>query len=509
MATVDEIRSQISAAQKTIEEKKQELIGARQEREDALERQRLRRELENLQREIEFEQSHIDVERFMRRGIDADAVGRYKPEIDGSGNKPSRREVPSLADRYQQHEEDSTRGGVVAKANYVWKISEFSWLTDALEHEQVDCSTTRSLKCGGSEFIFQYSPKGGDEGTLCIWHSSSDSGGISFRYKIFLKRQNGEFVQWGNTGRICIPAGEDGDAAEQMAFGPDVPTDGGARPQGVFGLTHDALLKSEWVENDTLTVRFELEVRLAMALDEVPEAPQVHVPAASLSADLFSLLETGLCSDCAILVDGETIRAHSAILCSRSEVFNLLFNGSMRESISKEVHIEDCSATTFKALLKYIYTDDFTAIEDYIEGIRLETRLDEKASNSESRLSGANRKPFLSFQSLLSVSHKYGLSRLQAWCEAKLCECITVDDVCSILCQAHLYQAEQLTNACLAFVKSNYAAVIVTDKFGKLATESPEVVIKINLCASGISETAALAALQACQRSSLKRKREE
>lgn len=31
--------------------------------------------------------------------------------------------------------------------------------------------------------------------------------------------------------------------------------------QGIFGLSHKQLLASEWVENDALTVKFELEVR--------------------------------------------------------------------------------------------------------------------------------------------------------------------------------------------------------------------------------------------------------
>lgn len=30
---------------------------------------------------------------------------------------------------------------------------------------------------------------------------------------------------------------------------------------GIFGLSHKQLLASEWVENDALTVKFELEVR--------------------------------------------------------------------------------------------------------------------------------------------------------------------------------------------------------------------------------------------------------
>lgn len=53
--------------------------------------------------------------------------------------------------------------------------------------------------------------------------------------------------------------------------------------------------------------------------------------------------------------------------------------------------------------------------------------------------------PFL--QKLLSVSHLYQVQRLRLWCEHKLCECLTVVDAFSILCQAHLYEAKQLEQA--------------------------------------------------------------
>ena len=90
--------------------------------------------------------------------------------------------------------------------------------------------------------------------------------------------------------------------------------------------------------------------------------------------------------------------------------------------------------------------------------------------------------------------------RLQAWCEHKLCECITTDAVCSILCHAHLYEASQLTSACLSFIKEHYMAVMVTEKFGTLAKEWPAVMLKINLCTAGVPETSAKPAIEASQR---------
>merc|ERR1712125_21519 len=137
----------------------------------------------------------------------------------------------------------------------------------------------------------------------------------------------------------------------------------------------------------------------------------------------------------------------------------------MGESVTKEIKIEDCSAFTFKALLRFLYTDDFSCTQEAMH----------KASCGDQSASTW-------LQSLLAVSHKYALPRLQAWCEQKLCEYIAIDEVCSILCQAHLYEAKQLASACLNFVKKHYAAVMVTEKFGTLAREWPDVMLKINLC---------------------------
>jgi len=297
---------------------------------------------------------------------------------------------------------------------------------------------------------------------------------------------------------VCEPY-ED---VDDHVFGPDVPADGGASPQGIFGLSHKALLKSEWIENNTLTVRFELEVRLPISYDDLTSERRVkvEVPSATITADLLSLLDAERCSDVKFLVDEETINAHSLILCTRSEVFDKLLNGGMRESASKEVRIEDCSAPAFKALLQFLYTDDFSCMD---EALQKETC----SEQSSSSVSQASRITWL--QGMLAVSHKYALGRLQAWCEQKLCERIAISEVASILCQAHLYEAKQLANACLTFIKEHYADVIVTEAFGQLGKEWPDVMLKVNLCMAGVAEANAKPAIEASQRASNKRKREE
>jgi len=104
-------------------------------------------------------------------------------------------------------------------------------------------------------------------------------------------------------------------------------------------------------------------------------------------------------------------------------------------------------------------------------------------------------------QNVLAVSHKYQVPRLQLWCEQQLCDRISKKQVCSILCQAHLYEAKQLENACLTFIKENMEAVVATPGFGSLSGKWPEVMLKINIFIAGLSESAASAAVKAQQHS--------
>jgi len=95
---------------------------------------------------------------------------------------------------------------------------------------------------------------------------------------------------------------------------------------------------------------------------------------------------------------------------------------------------------------------------------------------------------------------------LQLWCEEELRKCISVDEVCSLLCQAHLLEAVQLQEACLAFIKDNLEPVVVTPKFGSLCAEWPEVALKVSLFTAGISQSNASAVIMAHQQARQRQK---
>ena len=396
--------------------------------------------------------------------------------------------------------ETANFGDLVKKGEYLWRIEGFSWVPCALE--QSDCklvqSSQSSIHCAGLRRVyFKYNPWAG---YLCEQHLGSLAivvcamERIALRYRIYIKARSGEFVQWGETCDVVHPGGVDdpwnGSEPGSCAYGPDVHWPGHPPASlGIFGLSHEELLQSEWVENDTLTVKLELEVRPDLYAKKRPLSLATEVPEPTMSEDTRALFEEGKCSDVRFMVQDEVIQAHSQILCARSEVFSKQLTTGMHESVSKVIVIEDCDVVTFKAFLQFLYTDRLPDAEELLPS----------ATSCESGNESGGQ-PLSQIQALLSVSHKYEVKRLQLWCEAKLSKKIDTSQVCGILCQAHLLQAKQLEKACLGFIKSHAAQVLTLPAYADLVKKWPQIGLKVHLFSAGVSETEALAAIDALER---------
>ena len=195
------------------------------------------------------------------------------------------------------------------------------------------------------------------------------------------------------------------------------------------------------------------------------------------------------------VVDEQELNVHSLILCARSEVFKAQLLGGMREAADKRIIVEDIDLVTFQALLKFLYTDDLSHVEDWTKSVIAESEGD----------APPQRKRIAVLQRMLAASHKYQLARLRLWCEQQLCECIDVAEVCGVLCQAHLYEAKELEAVCLDFVRARLEQVVVTDGFIGLSSDWPEVALKIQLHTAGVSGERAKGAVE--QAETRKRKR--
>merc|ERR1711879_759843 len=155
-----------------------------------------------------------------------------------------------------------------------------------------------------------------------------------------------------------------------------------------------------------------------------------------------------------------------------------------------EIVIEDCDVSAFRALLQFLYTDDFGCLEKLAAKEGVGSSLDRRDSGRGSGDGPLNAQTSL-VQGILATSHKYQVSRLRMWCERQLCEGLTADNVCTVLCQAHLYEAKHLEEACLRFVRDNEQAVVVTQAFGSLLKDWPQVMLKISVFIAGVSESRA------------------
>ena len=471
--TADALRDEIAATQQrqdAAEERRQEIEA---EIRLAKERQRLWQELAEVRRDLDEQEAHNRHRTQLRQSIDANTPRQPHPGLPRE-KRPGRQNAKGGQRSSCRH--------AVSRGEFVWELETMSWLPGILG--PVDSMFSDSFVVGNYSFLFVYSPGGGEVnsspaqyGTLAICTEANVKEQALLRYSIFVKAAGGNFVQWGQTRDEVIDEG--------IACGPDVSVDGDRSPgkRGIFGLTHAQLLQSEWVEDDRLTVKFLLEVCPFYSFISQPLRDVVEIPRPTMPCDTEALLQTGTCSDVQFRFENEVIPAHSQILCARSQVFQKQLSAGMQESVSKEIVIEDCDAATFRAFLKFLYTDRLPIAEELKSN---------SSGGGEHHVNG--RAPLLPTLTLLAVSHKYEVTRLQRWCEQQLCEQLSMSEVCSILRQAHLLQAKQLEKACLTHIKDHMAEVVKLPAYVELMMAWPQIMLKVSLFMTDTPEASEAAA---------------
>jgi len=517
MSTAD-LHAEIAEARTQLAQRRERCSRAVQEQEEATERQRLRRVLDAVQDEIECVDDEISRLGDSTKAIDNDREG-YLLGGFSTVDFPARPIAKEPATNPFIRSRSCCSDAVVA-GELEWTIEGMSWLESSLKQwSGAGVAYSDLLKVGDSQFHLVYGPghntrhcrSGTNENerwksSLAVRHLRSEP--LTLRHSFFIKRNDGEFVQWGEMCEECYTQD-----CPNWHFGPDtVAADwGDSTPAaGIFGLSHEALLRSEWVKNDALTVKVELEVRLLQSINRVATTPlpAIEVPPPSLSADFLAQLESANESgDVTFFVDGERICAHTFVVCARSEVFSHMLRGPMREAASRDVTIEECDAVTFRALLRFLYTDDLQRMDEWIKEKAVETGVE--AASARAAASDGVTNIVAVLQRVLACSNRYQVERLRLWSEKRLVELVSIDTVCCCLCQAHLYEAKRLEEACLDFISANHAKTSVTPEFGILCAEWPAVMLKISHKLAGVKAAEAVRAMEAATTQGTKRKRDE
>uniref|UniRef100_A0A7S3TMI3 BACK domain-containing protein n=2 Tax=Emiliania huxleyi TaxID=2903 RepID=A0A7S3TMI3_EMIHU len=166
----------------------------------------------------------------------------------------------------------------------------------------------------------------------------------------------------------------------------------------------------------------------------------------------------------------------------------------MRESATRTLTVTDVPPPALKALLHFLYTDDF---DEVLKVLREEathaagTDAGDAASSSAGSSSAAPiscapedaQQSIAQLQAVLAAAHKYGVLRLLRWAEGQLCDKLSCEMACSLLSLAHVYGATELERNCLAFMKANMANVVKRADFAALA---PEALVKFNMHCAGV-----------------------
>ena len=204
-----------------------------------------------------------------------------------------------------------------------------------------------------------------------------------------------------------------------------------------FNLSKENL--SVYLDCETLTFQVEATLYSVINYSNSLKLYNAVVPADNIREDLGSLCQDDLFADVTITCGGKEFRAHKLILASQSPVFKKMFEIDMKERRSGVIEVSDITPTVMSDLLAYLYTGTAPHVDTLA-------------------------------RELLNAANKYELPRLLSICETTLVSKITVDSVFKILIHAELHRAKILKNACLSFIKCNFARICELDSWNDMKT---------------------------------------
>ena len=245
--SADDLRAEIEATRRRAEAEEARLAEFQALTEQAEERFRLREELDAMRKREDAAKLRNSHEAWALIDIEEEGP-QFEPQRGPPPQPPVMQKCGGTGTKFDN---------LVAKTEHVWRIEGFSWVPCVLEQLRQNVATSGDVLSDMS-IRFHYSPRASylcdqHHGSLAIVVTTNER--IAIRYRIYIKARDGEFVQWGETRDVVH-------WSETAAYGPDVHWPGHAPASvGIFGLSHQELLQSEWVQNDTLTVKVELEVR--------------------------------------------------------------------------------------------------------------------------------------------------------------------------------------------------------------------------------------------------------
>lgn len=188
----------------------------------------------------------------------------------------------------------------------------------------------------------------------------------------------------------------------------------------------------------------------------VPPAHNWQSNKHSVKSRLLYLLNTGALSDVTFIVGGSSLLmstsastmttperfvAHKFVLSMSSAVFDAMFNGQMAMRDDSAIEIPDVEPLAFRALLKFLYTDEIS-VESH------------------------------NVMSILYAAKKYAIPALEQECVEFLKDNIQSENVFMLLTQARLFDEPVLASMCLESIDKNTSEALSSDGFTEIDLET-------------------------------------
>lgn len=194
------------------------------------------------------------------------------------------------------------------------------------------------------------------------------------------------------------------------------------------------------------------EARVTIAAYRMEIEPGDARMHADLARDLGMLYCSENQSDVTLVIGDTRLPAHSAILAARSKVFAAMLKSPMRESITKEVVLEDVDVDIMREMLRFLYTGG------------VEPQVLEEDSGT---------------MALLQAAHHFEVPLLEECCAQVVGARLQVETAAEVLQAADSMNCLSLRDTCLAFVAAHVAEVQTTDGFRHLAESRPSLMLDL------------------------------
>ena len=169
----------------------------------------------------------------------------------------------------------------------------------------------------------------------------------------------------------------------------------------------------------------------------------------TLLQDLKSLLQEGMLADVEFEVQGEILKAHTAVLAARSPVMAAMFVHDFKERALKVVTIEDACPGVFRQFLAYLYTD--TAPPIWTEGMA---------------------------EGLFTLADKYDVATLKTLALSHIIKQLRVDNVLSSLALSYLHSSERLRDNCFKLIAGNCSKIFASPEWVDLSQNCPQLFVE-------------------------------